>query len=438
MADYNRFLNRFEEDELPIEIQQAFDPNAVVNQPVEEANPLAPYMNQSSVSQGFPIEVPQEPVLQARAPSPQPSLQPLDEQVLPPPQAPVAPPSNREVQDTSMERIMKLLKPQESKPISIDVGQDDRGSVDHLIEAQKAKNIATLANQLGASASIVGAGIAMANPSEPALRQFDNNIKQAQSIVTDFEKQIEQQKFDPNSAISKAYKNYLARTGVNVKGDFTAAIGEKLLPAAVQQQIRQDDRLAKQQNLALALMQRMDAKRDRQDEVHQKQAQLNPKQVEEISQFDESATKMQNVLESLGDKSEWVGPVDGRIPDMLTPSEQVAFRSTIGRMQDAYRKLITGAGAGMKEIARLEANLPRSTDTYDNFVSKAKAFVKEVQSMKNVKLNNLQKSGKDVEEFRDMSSPSQEPKSPQSLNKPKTVTQGGHVYTLNEATGEYE
>ena len=90
MADYNRFLQSEDEDQLPIELQQAFDPNAVVNQPVEEANPLAPYMNQSSVSQGFPIEVPQEPVLQARAPSPQPSSQPQDEQVLPPQQAPVA------------------------------------------------------------------------------------------------------------------------------------------------------------------------------------------------------------------------------------------------------------------------------------------------------------------------------------------------------------
>ena len=112
----------------------------------------------------------------------------------------------------------------------------------------------------------------------------------------------------------------------------------------------------------------------------------------------------------LGDKSDWVGSVDARIPDLLIGSDQVAFRSAVGRMSDAYRKLITGAGASNLEIQKLESRLPQPTDTFANFQSKAKSFIKEVERARTQHLSNLQKVGKNVEPFKstEVAAPSNE------------------------------
>lgn len=122
-------------------------------------------------------------------------------------------------------------------------------------------------------------------------------------------------------------------------------------------------------------------------------------QIKEISEFDDTVNKTQSALDLLGDKKDWVGQVDARIPDMFVGADQVAFRAAIGRMSDAYRKLITGAGASNLELQRLESRLPKSTDTYENFVSKAKGFMNEIKQARSTHLSNLQKAGKNVGAF---------------------------------------
>lgn len=129
------------------------------------------------------------------------------------------------------------------------------------------------------------------------------------------------------------------------------------------------------------------------------QARLSEKQLGEVQDFDNSVDSMKSVLNQLGNKSEWTGPVDGRLPDAVIGSEQVAFRSELGRMVDQYRKLITGAGASNQELKKLEGRLPQPTDTYANFVAKGKNFISAVERGRGNFMKNLKAQGKNTSPF---------------------------------------
>lgn len=130
-----------------------------------------------------------------------------------------------------------------------------------------------------------------------------------------------------------------------------------------------------------------------------KAAKLSDKQIEAFTDLDTATSDLNNLLSSLGNNAGWTGPFDGRIPDMFVGEDQVAFRSALGKYKDAYRKAITGAGAGPTEIAMLEGRLPSEKDTFANFKSKAAEALKEIERRKGVMASNLQKGGKDVSEF---------------------------------------
>lgn len=159
-------------------------------------------------------------------------------------------------------------------------------------------------------------------------------------------------------------------------------------------------RFAAQQDLAKAVREQTQANRDlvRQDKK-EKEAKLTEKQSGEIQDFDDSIATTKSLLSQLGNHSDWTGPVDGRLPDFSVTPEQVNFRAELGRMVDKYRKLITGAGASNVELKKLESRLPQSTDTYANFVAKAKGFVDEVERGRGRYLKNLGAQGKNIKPF---------------------------------------
>lgn len=136
----------------------------------------------------------------------------------------------------------------------------------------------------------------------------------------------------------------------------------------------------------------------RQDKLA-KEARPSDKQIEAFTDLDNAKSDLENLLATLGDNSGWTGSVDGRMPDFLVGDDQVAWRSAVGKYKDAYRKAITGAGAGPTEIAMLEKRLPSETDTYKNFVAKAQEAEKELSRRKQTLAENLKKGGKDVSQF---------------------------------------
>lgn len=150
---------------------------------------------------------------------------------------------------------------------------------------------------------------------------------------------------------------------------------------------------------------RLDLKeRERQDKLD-REARLSEKQVEGITDFDDSLNKAQMAVTMLGDNDNWTGPIDSKIPDMLVGSNQVGFRSAVGRMADAYRKLITGAGASNAELARLESRMPSLSDTPADFKAKAQSFMEEIKKAKATHLDNYKKSGKNTKEFESSEAP---------------------------------
>jgi hypothetical protein len=127
---------------------------------------------------------------------------------------------------------------------------------------------------------------------------------------------------------------------------------------------------------------------------------LSSQQINTLKDFDESELVLNKMVEALGDNSEWTGPMDGRIPDVLVGADQVAWRSMVGRFNDLYRKAITGAGASALEIKRLETRLPQPNDTYANFKAKASQMLEELRDKKAMYIDGLEKGGQYVGNFK--------------------------------------
>lgn len=235
----------------------------------------------------------------------------------------------------------------------------------------------------------------------------------------------ESEKKDVASPISKAYRDFAKTLGFSVPETVSAYQLEKIIPTYEKAFYAKESTKDKEQS-------RLERKAELEDKAlakKEEKAKLSDKQLEQVDQFDQSIEKMQSALDALGDNASWTGPVDGNIPDFLTPSDQVAFRSAVGRMTDAYRHLITGAGAGNKELEKLESRLPSATDTFANFQAKAKDFIKEVQNSKNKKLENFQKQGKNVSAFK-----TETPKVESDLIKVKDSS--GTIHTIKRTNLE--
>ncbi len=162
------------------------------------------------------------------------------------------------------------------------------------------------------------------------------------------------------------------------------------------------------------------------DDKQAREAKLSEKQLGEVQDFDNSLLSMKSVLGQLGDHSEWTGSLDGRVPDAIVSADQVAWRKELGRMVDQYRKLITGAGASNQELAKLESRLPEPTDTYANFVAKAKNFIDSVERGRGSFMKNLKAQGKNVSPF-ESTTPSNE----KSVSNQIAVSNGQETFTID-------
>lgn len=127
------------------------------------------------------------------------------------------------------------LPPKESKndnvPMTIEAGQGTgENSGEALREAQQSANMVRLINNLGAAGSTYVSGAAGFG-AKADTSAFDKMNAQADNIVKDQQARGEQEKKDPNSPVSKAYKKYLKdKFKVDVKGDISADQLEKLYP----------------------------------------------------------------------------------------------------------------------------------------------------------------------------------------------------------------
>jgi hypothetical protein len=116
-------------------------------------------------------------------------------------------------------------------------------------DVQKRQALATLANQLGSAGDIIGGAIARTGPNEAAQKMFGNNIKLAENMTSGFKDRKAMEEHDANSAVSKNYREFLKRYGVNAPENVTAAqIKAVLLPAAEKESL-QKERLDAQKDM---------------------------------------------------------------------------------------------------------------------------------------------------------------------------------------------
>jgi lysozyme family protein len=249
--------------------------------------------------------------------------------------------------------------------------------------------------------AIIGVGAGRVIASDTA--SYDERKKKAMRPIEDMflkdELESKQSRNDPNSQISKLMRKSLEQMGISMSGFDKVSYSqlEKLYPSLVSSlynKIALDtkNQLAKDKLEATKLLKQQEI-----DKKKKEAAKISDKQLTPISDVDSIIANLDNVISQA--KSKFVGPLDARIPDVMTSGEEAAFRSAVGRMTDSYRKAITGAGASAMELQKLESRLPDAKDTIEQFKAKALEFRKELVRNRTTYLTTLRKQGKDVSEF---------------------------------------
>lgn len=97
-----------------------------------------------------------------------------------------------------------------------------------LADVQQRQNMAELVNRLGKAGAYIGAGIARTPVVAPD--EFDKNIAAAKNITQQYLDRKANEENDPNSGISKAFRDYVKKFGVNVTDGASAGQLKQVVP----------------------------------------------------------------------------------------------------------------------------------------------------------------------------------------------------------------
>lgn len=213
--------------------------------------------------------------------------------------------------------------PKEAKLKDIDFGEGHSiASDDRYKQAQNLASQGELVNSLGKSGSLIGASIAGAKPGV-ADSIFDANIKSAQGLPKQYEDRVKFEKEDPNSSMSKGYKELAKSMGFNIQGNASAADIEKIIPQFANIYNQEQARIARGEQGKLDRESRADMARERAlDRSAMREMALGTRQEQQKNKFIESAQvrigkefekyqKVENSLDSLEQaKKDKVGASD--------------------------------------------------------------------------------------------------------------------------------
>ena len=135
---------------------------------------------------------------------------------------------------------------------------------------------------------------------------------------------------------------------------------------------------------------------------------FTPKEVQGVSQFDSNIAEVEEIKRKMAANpkyKDWVGPLDKQKSQLLPEGfggispEGNAFQSAIGRIADQYRHLITGAGAGVPEILKLEKNIPTTNDKEGAFEAKLDDYLDGMKRGRASYLSTLKMAGRKTDAF---------------------------------------
>lgn len=116
-------------------------------------------------------------------------------------------------------------------------GKNDVSTLEALKAAQKARNFNLLGSDIARAGAMIGSAIT--GIENKGLKELaESTEKRADIPLKDFAQQVEIQKKDPNSAVSRGYKELLERKmGIKLGGDVSAADIEPFLTAQMKKSI---------------------------------------------------------------------------------------------------------------------------------------------------------------------------------------------------------
>lgn len=121
-------------------------------------------------------------------------------------------------------------------------------SRDNLLMAQQLANKQRAGAEIGKAGEQLGTAFSGGRTKATSQGLFDEQAAHANDPIQQMLQAQEMEKSDPNSDVSKGFKDFAKQYGVNVQGNFSAAMGEKLLPfifkgyeAQQQREARHDD-----------------------------------------------------------------------------------------------------------------------------------------------------------------------------------------------------
>jgi hypothetical protein len=362
----------------------------------------------------------------------------------------------KKIEQLTMEDPQQPIAPELTQAAPVQV-QNDFDYLKELDVAQKAaakqRRMAGLIE--GFTQMATGATTAASGFGKPLEINLDFLRKEADLLPQNVKAKQQALLTDPRSPYSKQAQDALAKAFPNINSEMVSKLSasqiEKQFPSLLKMKemneqraeleaSRKEDRAASRdlQERIFGLnkemkeqiqQQRVEERQQAAQLRSEKKAKPSEKQLTTIIDLDRAESDFKDLLSQIKSNKNWVGPVDGRIPDLLVGKDQVAFRSALGKLKDAYRKAVTGAGASNKEIEMLESRLPSENDSFDNFISKADSSLKGLLRQKDLFLDNLEKSGQNVENFK--SAPVQE-------ERPDVVERNGKMYKWNPRVNKYQ
>jgi len=116
----------------------------------------------------------------------------------------------------------------ESEGPYFNVPANNLASLQNLQDAQQRASNVQLVNELGKAGETIGAALAHTKPVNQ--KDWEAQAKGGQGIVNDYLQQVQQQKSDPNSPLSEAFRQYANSLGVKMNGSMSASDAEQVFP----------------------------------------------------------------------------------------------------------------------------------------------------------------------------------------------------------------
>jgi hypothetical protein len=352
---------------------------------------------------------------------------------------PAAAPAMQE-EKPALAKLEGLLKPRSPEGLrTLDLGNMDTGStVAGLSKVQDARDMSVLTNQLGAAAELIGSGISRSKP--VAQGRFDQQAKDADKIVKDFKDRGDQEKNDPNSGVSQAYRKAMERFGIKIQGNPSAATIEKVAPWIVKAHEGEENREARKAAMALALEGKKEARDAKKEEKElqlavpgfERTGEVMPKPEEAVkfrkatATADQLKTKLKR-LRDLVTKEGSFGMFGNDAAEMQSLATEVQL---LAKSPEMY-ELGVLTGPDMSLLEKITADPSGMSSLFTRDKTRLKQIDTQLSSV-DQKLGSISKSLG----YKQVGVP--EKKQQNDAPKPKTVIQNGHTYTLNEETGEYE